>query len=403
MLNIGLLSFFDEDEGGKYTIASLRIAASLLDMDNVSVEIIPIPINICDEHLLSEIDKINNSDFEVIGMSAYVWTWEKIRKISLGLNRDKIKAVLVGGPEIQNSIRSDWYGDELFSYGEGELFTREICKLLIEGANIQDIHQMQKIANAEKKDDIYIIEKDGELYNSIPIYTFDNLKKLKIEDFCTDYCFYETTRGCPYKCGYCGHKFRQIPVTFDKSILENEIRFFGEVGLKRIFIVDPILGGTPKRGKEILSMFNKYAPNTKITSFLRPEYLDDEYLELLSRSSIEELRFGIQTINESVPNWIRANNISKILKILPLLTSTGIPWRAELIVGLPGDDIYGLKRSIEFVIKEVHPTYLHAYHLSVLKETEMYSLLNNPGDKWIKIYEDTMRAKESYSYSEVLY
>lgn len=400
MLNIGLLSFFDEDEGGKYTIASLRIAASLLDMDNVSVEIIPIPINICDEHLLSEIDKINNSDFEVIGMSAYVWTWEKIRKISLGLNRDKIKAVLVGGPEIQNSIRSDWYGDELFSYGEGEMFTREICKLLIEGANIQDIHKMQRIANAEKKDDIYIIEKDGELYNSIPIYTFDNLKKLKIEDFCTDYCFYETTRGCPYKCGYCGHKFRQIPVTFDKSILENEIRFFGEVGLKRIFIVDPILGGTPKRGKEILSMFNKYAPNTKITSFLRPEYLDDEYLELLSRSSIEELRFGIQTINESVPNWIRANNISKILKILPLLTSTGIPWRAELIVGLPGDDIYGLKRSIEFVIKEVHPTYLHAYHLSVLKETEMYSLLNNPGDKWIKIYEDTMRAKESYSYSE---
>lgn len=113
----------------------------------------------------------------------------KIRKISLGLNRDKIKAVLVGGPEIQNSIRSDWYGDELFSYGEGEMFTREICKLLIEGANIQDIHQMQRIANAEKKDDIYIIEKDGELYNSIPIYTFDNLKKLKIEDFCTDYCF----------------------------------------------------------------------------------------------------------------------------------------------------------------------------------------------------------------------
>lgn len=56
------------------------------------------------------------------------------------------------------------------------MFTREICKLLIEGANIQDIHQMQRIANAEKKDDIYIIEKDGELYNSIPIYTFDNLK-----------------------------------------------------------------------------------------------------------------------------------------------------------------------------------------------------------------------------------
>lgn len=30
----------------------------------------------------------------------------------------------------------------------------------------------------------------------------------------------------------------------------------------------------------------------------------------------------------------------------------------------------------------------------------MYSLLNNPGDRWIKIEKDTMRAKESYSYSE---
>lgn len=399
-IKICFLSFYDEDDAGKYTIASMRLAGYLQNEDYLDISIKTVKNNLTEREIIEVAEQIRNEEIDIIGMSAYVWTWNNIKKISHSIRRDKEICVLVGGPEVQNRDTFDWVGDEIFSYGEGEAFVKEVCELIYKGMTIDEIKQNETIANAKKMGNIFSIDMRGDILQNGPVYTKEGLKRLHINDFSNENGYYETSRGCPYKCGYCGHKFRACVSVFEEEILKKEIAFFGEIGMKRLFVVDPILGGLPENGKKILRLFQRYAPNVKITSFLRPEYLDEEYLEILSKSNIEELRFGIQTINSNVPQWVRANSIKKILDVLPKLTMTGIPWRAELIVGLPGDDINGLKESIKFVLKEVRPTYLHAYHLSVLKETEMYRLLDAKEKQWIKVDQGTLRATESYSYSK---
>lgn len=74
---------------------------------------------------------------------------------------------------------------------------------------------------------------------------------------------------------------------------------------RNVFVVDANLGGTPKRAKKILRMFNTYAYQSKLTIYLRPEFVDDEMIILLEQANLKEVRIGIQTINKKIPNIVK--------------------------------------------------------------------------------------------------
>lgn len=107
------------------------------------------------------------------------------------------------------------------------------------------------------------------LYKS-PLFT-------KFRNIDRDFLYYETTRGCGYNCGYCGFKNRENVEFFDLEFVEEEIKRIGELGFKDVFIIDANLGGTPQRAKEILKMFAVYASQARLTIYLRPEFIDDEW------------------------------------------------------------------------------------------------------------------------------
>lgn len=399
MIRIRLLSLYDRNDGNKYTISSLRLASYVCNLNEIEARILTLPMDYSENEMDTLLNRINEEDIDVLGLSAYIWTWSTIKKISLNVKRKKKLRIVVGGPEVINRNTHDWFGDEIFVYGEGEMFFREICKFAIQGKTAKEILNMSIIGNSIKEGKRYIVAKEGSLNYEQCAYSAETFNQLYIKDFSIEYAYYETTRGCPYKCGYCGHKFRSKIAAFDDDFLKKEISFFGSIGMKELFIIDPIIGGTQEHGKKVFSLFQELSPQTKIVAYLRPEYLDVEYIDILQKSNISELRLGVQTINKKVPKWIRNNNIGKILDVLPRLSKIGIPWRAELIVGLPGDNMNGLRETFRFLINEVKPTFIHAYHLTVLKETELYRLVNAP-THWIRMDKKSFRALESYSYSE---
>lgn len=132
---------------------------------------------------------------------------------------------------------------------------------------------------------------------------------------------------------------------------------------------------------------------------MRPEFLNEEYIELLEKSNISCLRIGLQTTNENVSQQIRSNDMAVINKYLPCLHKSEITWRCEIIVGLPGDDLVGLRRTFEYIIDILHPNFLHAYHLMVVKDTPLYELVDSKEDKWVHISEENQFVIESYSYT----
>lgn len=396
-VRIGFVSFFNRfcEYPTQYSLGVLRIAAYIMNKD---VEIAIFPFDLDDpeefERVMQEIDE---AKVDILGISAYIWTWDVLCRIVRSL-KDKVSLIVVGGPEVQNrtdQVQND--GRCFFVSGEGEAFWDALISASRKVSS--DLFVDRKSLDLFSKNGHYEVSKSQELVYGMPVFCDEFWERIGRAPS-LDFCWFETSRGCPYNCGYCGHKSRNSLGLFDLDFVEEEIRFIGRKQIKKVFVVDPIMGGIPANGKRVLQLFIQYAPNTRLIVYLRPEYLDEEYIDLLGHANVEEIRIGIQTLNSSVPKWIRNNSIEAISGRLHCLSEKGIPWRAELIVGLPGDTVLGFYESIKYIMDEVHPTFLYAYHLSVLKETPLFELTKKMGELWIETNLDGVSAKCSNTYSE---
>lgn len=399
-LNVTFVSGYlrTDEYDAKYTLASMRMASYILDLDNINITNKAIDIFSSEEDLqLFASDLANNSD--LICCSLYIYSYDFVKKLSHLISRKGNICIVVGGPELKNRKPTGWVGDEIFIYGEGEAVLRSICKKLQSGLNSFEINKLNAIGNSTKKDGVYRVSETSKIKVKTCLYSKEFFRKIDMPYFNKDFIWYETSRGCLYKCGYCGFRNRKGVGIFDDNIIIEEIKNIGNLCTKKVFIVDANMGGTPQKGKFVLKQFNQYAPNTQIIAYLRPEFLDDEYISIIGKSNIEELRLGVQTLNYNVPKWLRNNNIKSIVDELPKLSKIGVPWRAELIVGLPGDNLEELEKSIGYLVDYIKPTFIYAYHLTVLKETELYHLVNSDKELWVRIDPNTNRVVCSNSYT----
>ena len=387
-MKVGLVNYYlrFKDYPTRYALATLRLG-EYLNSYNINVDLYPIPLELDSyEKIAQDLD----SKFDIIAISHYVWSIESTKKLVDEIrNINKQKKIIIGGPEVKYTNLED-YKDVYFIAGEGEETLVNLVKYIESDQNDKNFFDRNpNVFNSKKQDYHYLKNK---LKYKNPLFTkFKNIDK--------DFLYYETSRGCAYNCGYCGFKNRFEVANFDLKFIEEEIKRIGNLGFKEVFVVDANFGGTKQRAKIIMKYFNKYAPNAILTIYFRPEFIDDEFIKILKNANLKEIRIGIQTTNDNIASWIRSNSIYHVTKELPKLSMNNIPWKAELIVGLPGDNLQGLKQSIYFVENILKPTEFCCYPLTVIKSTKMYDLVNKFEDEyWLKIDEKNM-AYESNSYT----
>ena len=405
-MKVTLLSFYNrfEEYSTKYSLGIMKIA-SYIKANNNDVDVSIIPINLDAPYSQDIVSKIASNNTDILGIPNYIWTKDFAQKISLDVKKINPSLLrVVGGPETPFINFSDWNDDEIFILGEGEKAWNEICKARQAnsnfGANQINILGCDNVfSKAYPEFNKKYLFSASEIVQGIPLFS-NELENSKYDKTKEEFAWYETSRGCLYNCGYCGHKTRKKLGFVDLEQIAVEFEGMKKAGIKRLFIVDPILGGTKEQGKEILKLCHKIIPHTKLIIYLRPELLDSEYIELLTQTNLEEARLGIQTLNPKVPSWIRSNNINKIQDELLKLFQKNVNWKAELIVGLPGDNILGLKQTLNDVVTKFQPTVLAAYHLTAIKGTKLYDLVDGTNkDLWLEVNAKS-QAKSSYSYSE---
>ena len=375
-----------KDYPTKYALATLRLG-EYLNSCNIDVDLYPIQLDLDNyDQIAKELD----SKFDIIAISHYVWSISSTKKLVDAIRKINInKKIIIGGPEVKY-VDLDEYKDVYFIAGEGEESLVNLIKYIETNEKDPEFYKNNpNIFNAKKRDYCYL-KKELKYIN--PLFT-------KFKDIDKEFLYYETSRGCSYNCGYCGFKNRFEVANFDLEFVEEEVKRIGALGFKEVFVIDANFGGTKQRAKTIMCYFNKYAPNAILTIYLRPEFIDDEFIEILKYSNLKEIRIGIQTTNNKLPNWIRSNSIYHITEELPKLSINNIPWKAELIIGLPGDNIDGLKGSIDFVEEVLKPTEFCCYPLTVIKSTRMYELLNKFDEEYWIIVDDNNMAYESNSYT----
>ncbi len=317
------------------------------------------------------ISKIASQKPDVIGLSCYIWNCEYMKKISSSLRRILPTAIIViGGPEVSyhcDKALIDCHANYCIS-GEGEeIFMQLLQDLYAGNAPKESILGAGYSNNSVDLGEIPFIYNDMSAYQNRIVY-------------------YETSRGCPFRCAYClssikGHDapVRYLPMERVKS----DLNFFLSNNVRQVKFVDRTFNCDKARALEMIEYIK--AHDNGITNFhfeVAAELLDDALITALQQSRFElfQLEIGVQSTNPPTLKAInRFTDPNKLQDIISRLQKNkNIHLHLDLIAGLPYESITEFAASFNFVYS-LKPQQFQLGFLKVLAGSAMEQMAKKHG------------------------
>lgn len=381
------------------------------------VEIAEYTINQSASDILGDIYKRQP---DVIGFSCYIWNWTMIQQLIVELHKLLPEApIWLGGPEVS------FDGKELMEKypmvtgimaGEGEETFRHLLEYYVNRQsdflpqeNDQGLSQISGLvlpSGATKERDLTDLSKIPFLYQDLK--PFDNR-----------IIYYESSRGCPYRCSYCLSSIDKKVRLRDIQIVKKELQFFLDQKVAQVKFVDRTFNCNHNHAMEIWSYILEY--DNGVTNFhfeIAADLLREDEIQILSkmRPGLVQLEIGVQTINEKTLEEIRrVMDIERLEKIVKALSEgKNIHLHLDLIVGLPYEDYHSFGQSFDRVYK-MRPEQLQMGFLKVLKGSYMEEKAEDYGlvyasmppyevlyTKWLS-YEQVLKLKRIEEMLEIYY
>lgn len=303
------------------------------------------------------IKKIIKSEYDAAAFSVYIWNIKFIKKV---INRLAEKGfsgkIIMGGPEVSynaGEILSQLPAVDYVVTGFGE----EAFRTLIE-SNFEYPHSVVSVQNPP--------------FDKIPfIYGGDNLV-----EYNDRYVYYETSRGCPYRCSYClssagGHEpdLRYI------EMVKTEIIEIINSGRFTVKFIDRTFNYHRDRSIEIWQHIIKHTPRGMKYHFeINPALLDENSFEVLAGApdGIFRIEAGIQSLNRDALKAVsRPDNPETVLENIERLAAlNNIHLHVDLIAGLPYEDIDSFRKGFNRLFA-VKPDHIQAGYLKLLPGTRL--------------------------------
>ncbi len=309
------------------------------------------------QNIIDILYDINKTEFDAICLSVYIWNSVIISQILPEIKKlRKNTVIILGGPEVSYNAE-DWLQkfptvDYIIS-GQGESVLTELVK--------------NGLKNPEK-----IISKKNPHFNDIPfIYDDDYLENNK-----NKYLYYESSRGCPFKCPYCISSRTDIPLEFrDIYKVITELDFITDHDIKILKFIDRSFNVNKQHYRKIWE--HLITKNNTVFHFeIFPSLLDDDDYYLLKNIPSGKFQFeiGLQSTNPETLEYLDRKYYwediySKILKLVSLKT---INIHLDLIAGLPFENFETFQKSFNHVYS-LHPNHLQLGFLKVLPGTKIFN------------------------------
>ncbi|MCH5280306.1 MAG: B12-binding domain-containing radical SAM protein [Lachnospiraceae bacterium] len=360
---------------------------------------------------------------DVIGFSCYIWNIEQI--ISLVKDLHKLMPDLpiwLGGPEV--SYRPD---EVLNSYpqltgimiGEGEETFLELLQYYKYKSDLQSegteplLESIRGVVIRKEDEIVYTPAKEPLDLNKIP-FLYDVLS-----DFEHKIIYYESSRGCPFRCSYCLSCLDKKVRLRNMETVKRELDFFFINKVAQVKFIDRTFNCNRQHAMEIWRYIKEH--DNGVTNFhfeIAADLLQEEELALLKtlRPGAVQMEIGVQTTNEDTLREIcRQADISKLAEAVDKLhKGNNIHIHLDLIAGLPFEDYESFSRSFDDVYV-MAPQQLQLGFLKVLKgadlerKCEEYGLVYTDRPpyevlctKWLS-FEEVSRLKQIEEMVELYY
>ncbi|MGD9240203.1 MAG: B12-binding domain-containing radical SAM protein, partial [Desulfobacterales bacterium] len=321
---------------------------------------------------------------DVVGFTVYCWNLTRSIYFAKKLKENYCPRIIFGGPEItpDNSDLDSRYID-FYVYGEGEA---AFVKLL------QDPTIWEKRSS---------MEPAGAIFKKSPSPYLLNVLEPEIEDL----MLLETQRGCPYHCGFCYYNKSNDRLSFvDEVHLLQGVQWALDHHVKELYLLDPSLNVRPGL-KSLLKKISRMNKNHKlaIISEIRAEAIDAELAGLFAAAGFSWFEIGLQSTNpRALAIMNRPTNIQRFAEGAKLVKESGIVPAIDLIVGLPGDDLHGFSRTVEFVAENDLQDDVQVFPLSVLPGTDFRLNSNKLGLRFEEAPPYTLIENPTFSAEDLL-
>jgi radical SAM superfamily enzyme YgiQ (UPF0313 family) len=273
----------------------------------------------------------------IVGFGVYIWNVAQTTEVVALLKRLRPDAIIIlGGPEVsyetdeQEIVR---LADHVIT-GEADRAFAEVCTALLAGGSLP------KIIPAE----LPTLDRLALPYD---LYTDEDLRHRVL--------YVEASRGCPFTCEFC---LSSLDIPMRNFALEPFLAALDRLiarGARQFKFVDRTFNLHLPTSTAILQFFlDRWRDGLFLHFEMIPDRLPEALRGLIAKFPPGALQFevGIQTFDAATSRHIsRRQNVAKLEDNFRYLReSTGVHIHADLIVGLPGEDMAGFGRGFDRLV-----------------------------------------------------
>ena len=270
----------------------------------------------------------------LVGLGVYVWNASlSLQVVRLLKQVAPDVVVVVGGPEVshESELQEICRLADHVVRGEADLAFRDLCRVVLTGGVAP--HTIDAP-----------LPHFAELASPYDEYT--------AEDLAHRICYVEASRGCPFTCEFCLSAL-DVPVRkADTTPFLAAMERLLARGLRHFKFVDRTFNLGIATATSILRFFRERWQEGMFLHFeLVPDRLPDELRAEIAAFPPGSLQFevGVQTLDDATSARIsRKQDVARMADNLRFLREhTGAHVHADLIVGLPGEDVATFARGFD--------------------------------------------------------
>jgi radical SAM superfamily enzyme YgiQ (UPF0313 family) len=336
-----------------------------------------------ERHLATLIDEAHAAIAEglqpIVGISFYTWNAAEFLDLTRTLRRAcPGLTIIAGGPHVQQA--ETYLGVDpidVIALGEAEASFQELLDTpMHQWAEVAGIAFLKdgaivKTAKRERQLDLAKIPSPFDVLeltdaNGKPLY---------------DAVAYETSRGCPYKCSFCEWGTGAIGtkmVSFPIERLKHDWEKIAQAGIPNIWLADSNFGALKtdiEKARIICDLKERYdLPRTFATSWSKKHNprVQEIVLMLHDHGLLPHYQLALQTLTPLALELCHRENMAanEYEPIARRMAESGIPISAELIWGLPGDNLQSFETNLDKLLATFPSINIFGYTL--LPGTEFY-------------------------------
>lgn len=332
------------------------------------------------------VEAILERDPWMVGFTCYLWNIDRSLWIAQRLKerRPDLKIIL-GGPEI--TVDNAWVlqqtSVDFAIIGEGEQTFAVLLQALRHSSSkaLQDIPGLvvRQPASRPERFALPQIEDHSPLPGFLPRHPLENLDQISspylagiLDAADEEMLLLETIRGCIFKCKFCYYPKSYTGLHFlsNEKIIAN-LRHARERAAREIVLLDPTLNQR-KDFDGFLRLLIQENPGRRMSYFgeLRAEGIKPVTAQLLAEANFTEVEVGLQSIDPLAMQLMdRKNNLKAVEKGCQAMLAAGIQVKVDLIMGLPGDTVESVRRSMHYLKDSGIYSDVQVFNLAILPGT----------------------------------